>query len=404
MKERSCSADVVVVGAGPVGLFLANLLGLAGVRCLLVDRRPNRGVPSMAIGVMPPSLKRLAAIGVAEQAVAAGCRVSGALVHDEKRVLGRLDLSALPPPFPFILSLPQGDLMGLLADRLASWPTVGYWPCHEMVAVRQGSGFVEAHLQKVGGSGTVSVRSMFLAGCDGHDSTVRQCLRIPFDFKWYNSGFVMGDFEDRTGWADEARLFFTPLGAVESFPLPGGRRRWVAQCSQGSKRRDPAYLAERVAQIARLRLSLSEMLWHSSFRPSRLLCRRFAEGRVALCGDAAHIMSPVGGQGMNAGFGDAWHLGLALAECVKQGTGHRPLLADYSVARRQFAKLAAARAARGMWVGTRTGRGPSLIRSLLLRNVLLQPPFACRLPPYFAMLTLPESKAPSPTLFEESAH
>ena len=128
--------------------------------------------------------------------------------------------------------------------------------------------------------------------------------------------------------------------------------------------------------------------FESAFAVHHRLAKRYFRGRVALCGDAAHLMSPVGGQGMNVGFGDAAGLAGALTTCLRQGADAEPLLADYSRRRQTVAKIAIGRAARGMWLGTRRGRLAGLWREPLLR-LLLAPPLCHELPPYFAMLTLP---------------
>jgi 2-polyprenyl-6-methoxyphenol hydroxylase-like FAD-dependent oxidoreductase len=122
------------------------------------------------------------------------------------------------------------------------------------------------------------------------------------------------------------------------------------------------------------------------------LAQRYVHGRVTLAGDAAHLMSPIGGQGMNVGFGDAAALAEVLADAIKSGADAGPTLAAYERSRRRVAQIAIGRAARGMWVGTRRGALAGLWREPLLR-LLLAPPLCRKLPPYFAMLTLP---GPSP--------
>ena len=137
VSSNSLAADVLVIGAGPVGLFLANLLGQAGTRTLLLEKRRAETAPSMAIGVMPPSLRLFESIALATPLVQAGCAVRSAVVHDEHSMLGRLDFSTLPAPFPFILSIPQGELMRLLRERLAECSSIRFMEGHEAIGIRQ---------------------------------------------------------------------------------------------------------------------------------------------------------------------------------------------------------------------------------------------------------------------------
>ncbi|HAK96812.1 MAG TPA: hypothetical protein DCM87_17930 [Planctomycetes bacterium] len=391
---RGVDADVLVVGAGPVGLFLSGLLGRAGLRTVLIERRQSSAPPSMAIGIMPPSLMMFEAIGAAAPVVAAGCAVATAVVHDHAGELGRVDFTALPPPFAFILAVSQGELMRILRARACSFPSVCVLDGREAVGVRQDSSSVVLQVRDVRDDTRTELTAPFVAACDGCHSTLRRLLGGVHDGKRYRVSFVMGDFPDTTAWAHDAHLFFTPRGSVESFPLPGHRRRWIA-LADGPAADTPA-LVERVRTISGVELDAGAELWHSSFTPERRLARTFSSGRVVLCGDAAHVMSPIGGQGMNTGFGDAWQLAAIMRRLSASHEHHAPLFARYETDRRRAFRIAANRAARGMWLGTRKGRIGSTVRAFVIRRVLLRPPFVLRLPPYFAMLTIPRGRDPLP--------
>ncbi len=384
-------ADVIVVGGGPTGLFLSNLLGKAGISTILLEKYAERSIPSMAIGVMPPSLKMFESIDLAAAVVQAGCEVRTAVVHDQRATLGSLDLTLLPPPYAFVLSVPQGDLMRLLRERLTNWPSVRIMEGCEATAARQDADSVTLRVDSAKDGRSHEVTAAYVVACDGNKSSLRNLLGIERVGGAYAVSFVMGDFPDTTPWSHEAHLFFTPKGSIESFPLPDGRRRWVALTESGKQ--DTDTLVQRVHDLAGVRLDAAHEIWHSSFTPERRLARHFFCGRVALCGDAAHVMSPIGGQGMNTGFGDVWQLAVLLKRLLQTHAPHEDLFAKYEADRRLAFHIAADRAARGMWFGTRTGRWCSALRSLLIRRILFQSPLVRQLPKYFAMLTIPGNDA-----------
>ena len=381
------SADVVIVGGGPTGLFMSNLLGQAGIPTILLEKYSDRAIPSMAIGVMPPSLRMFESIDLAIPVVQAGCPVRTVVVHDQASPLGTLDFASLPPPYAFVLSIPQGELMRFLRARLAHWPSVRIMEGADATAVSQNADFVTVQMGRSIDGGGREVTAPYVVACDGDKSGIRDLLGIARVGGEYAVSFIMGDFPDTTTWAREAHLYFTPTGSVESFPLPGGRRRWVALAD--SEQRDTETLVHRIHAMTGMRLEAASEYWHSSFTPERRLAQSFFRGRVVLCGDAAHVMSPIGGQGMNTGFADVWMLAAILKRLLQTREAHEPLFANYESARRRAFNLAADRASRGMWFGTRTGRLLSAIRARIIRHVLLGRCMARYLPRYFTMLTLP---------------
>ncbi len=335
-------ADVFVVGGGAVGLFLSCRLAQLGVRVRVLERYPTPSLHSRAIGVHPPALERLAVLGLAEKFIQAGVQVTrGHAYTGTKRGtqhLGTLLFSSCPAPYPFILTLPQPRTEALLAARLDELA-----PCARL------SGAEVAGLEPDPNGVTVTLksgealRSRFLVAADGKDSFVRQTLGVPFLGKRYPDAYVMGDFADTTGLVGDAELYFTHAGLVESFPLPGGVRRWVVKTPQFVRK--PTYelvanlvderLGRNIRRSVRLGVPAETNTTPSSFGVQRFLAERFTVGRVAFVGDAAHVLSPIGGQGMNLGWLGAWRLADALA----RGEG----FGDYD-AHRNTAKSAACRA------------------------------------------------------------
>jgi 2-polyprenyl-6-methoxyphenol hydroxylase-like FAD-dependent oxidoreductase len=317
-------------------------------------------------------------------------RVEQAVVHGDHGVLGALSFSSLPAPYPFILSLPQATTVALLETRLSNWPQVELRRGTELLDLEQAADGVTVTLREGDAGPPHHLRCAFLVGADGGHSRVRQLAGIAAVTGSYPQRFVMADVADRSGFGDQAHLFFTGDGSVESFPLPGGQRRWVVQCGGPLEPDLSAFLIEAVRLRTGIDLSRCTQHFTSAYAVGWLLARHYHRGRVGLCGDAAHLMSPVGGQGMNVGFADAAWLANLLIACRRLGAASEPLLTRYGQARQEAARIAIGRAARGMWLGTRHGRLTGLWRDPLLR-LLLTPLLRHRLPAYFAMLTLPHT-------------
>ncbi len=359
---------------------------------MVVEQESGPPMQSMAIGITPPSLDILRQLDLDRPFVEQGVPVSRAYVHEEGRLLGCVTFDNIPSRYRFILSLPQRVTIQLLEKSLARWPCVELRRDAELVGFRQGDGPVLAALRTP--SGEVEVAARLLAGCDGHRSTVRALAGIPAAEHRYRTRFAMADYHDGTGMGPEAHLFFGSRGSVESFPMPGKLRRWIVLTPSDHRAEDEiAVICRRVREETGHDLSSQDPLAHSRFTPKWLLCRAFHRGRIVLAGDAAHVMSPIGGQGMNTGFADVEELSNAIARILRGGARPEPLLRAYTQFRRRAFRMAAARAARGMWLGTRTGRLASKARSCLVRGILLRPPIRQRLAPYFAMLTLPRAPA-----------
>jgi 2-polyprenyl-6-methoxyphenol hydroxylase-like FAD-dependent oxidoreductase len=199
----------------------------------------------------------------------------------------------------------------------------------------------------------------------------------------------MGDFEDRSGLGTEAHLFFTPQASVESFPLPGGLRRWIVLANERGTTPSAEYLVRSVHRLTGHDLSGLPISFLRPFGARRLEVESYHRGRVVLAGDAAHVMSSIGGQGMNTGFADAEMLADQLAYLLQDEDAASGCFALYDRVRRQAFRVAAARAERGMWLGTLRGRAASRLRKWFIRDLLFSSCMERRLAPHFAMLTIP---------------
>lgn len=394
-EERQNNDPIVIVGGGPVGLLLANRLGQRGIPCLLIEKRLAQPDWSRSIGVTPASLAILKRAGLDAAFIGRGVAVKRARVFDDWNEVGTLDFGGLPTEFPFILSIPQSETMSILTENLHHLPLVTFCTGLELQGMTVEGDRARLSLGVAGGRQEVELTARWVIGCDGHDSTVRFLAGFPFSRQCYTPSFVMADYDDKTDWGREARLYFTRFGSLESFPLPGGKRRWVVLLPPGCEDQgSPNLLESRTSLICGHSLAGLNSSLKTTFVPERLLAHTFFRGRAILAGDAAHVMSPIGGHGMNVGFGDVEHLAGLFPDLDEPGRAEA-LLEGYDRRRRVAFEAASRRAAAGMWLGTRTGRHASSVRARCFRWALHSPALSDRLSRHFAMLSTPAGMAPA---------
>jgi len=353
--------DVLVVGAGPTGLALAAALVAGGVRTTVIDRQAEGANTSRAAVVHARTLEVLEAVGVTGRLVARGLQAQRFTIRDRDRVLVPIDFAPLPTPYPYTLMVSQAVTEAVLAERLHELGGRVLRPL-ALQAVAQDDDGVTASLDDGG-----HVRARFVVGADGMHSAVRAAAGIDFEGAAYGESFVLADVRLEGNGAVPEReviLFFSPAGMVVVAPLPDGQHRIVATVDEAPEQPGAAFvqmlLDARGPQARRARIT--ELLWSSRFRVHHRIAARYRAGRVLLAGDAAHVHSPAGGQGMNAGILDA----MALAEALRRALGgDLAALDDYGALRRPVA---------GQVVGlahrlTRLATVPRVLRPL--RNLVL---------------------------------
>jgi len=378
-------AEVLVIGAGPVGMAAALDLALRGRAVRLLEARATRPPGSRAIGVHPPGLAVLRRLGVAEALLSAGWPVRRGRAWGAARPLGTLDLDGLPPPHPFVLTVPQSVTERALRDALARVAPDALELGARVEGVWQDAGGVTL-LGHGPDGGPRRWRADAAVACDGRDGPVRAALGVRRRGGPYPDRFAMADLGDGEGVGlarDEALVHLHRDGVVEGFPLPGGVRRWVVRLAPGDAPPPPdagralaAWVAERVARRTGLHPPPGLAGSASVFGVERWLADRFAVGRVALAGDAAHVLSPIGGQGMNLGWLDAAAIAAAVDEGLAAGGAALPAaLERVARHRRTAARRAIARAAANTALGRPRGALAAVARDAGLTR-LLRPPWA----------------------------
>jgi 2-polyprenyl-6-methoxyphenol hydroxylase-like FAD-dependent oxidoreductase len=313
-------AEVLVVGAGPVGLTAGCQLARLGVRVRVVDRLAAPTTESRAVAVQARSMEMLAALGVLERLEARGRRIGAMEMLAGERVRMRLDLADAPTPHPYLLDVPQPDTEAVLAERAAE---LG-------VAVERGVELTALSQDADGVSLTLSgerVRVGWVVGADGGHSTVRHLVGARLEGGFHGQHFAMADVDVATDLSpDTIRMYSHPDGMGILFPLAGERARIMFQATPTGG--DPtleqiqAWADERMGGRVRVR----NPRWLAWFEVHHAQVAQYRYGRVFLGGDAAHVHSPAGAQGMNTGIQDAANLAWKLALVVRHGAD--PALLD----------------------------------------------------------------------------
>lgn len=342
--------DVVVVGAGPVGLFLGALLLQEGLSVRILEQRTGPSPHSRAIGIHPPALAALEQAGVAAQMVAEAVQIGLGIARSAGTEVARLSFATLASHYPYVLTLPQARTEALLEARVHALDPAALVRGFCVSSMHDAGTF----LTLSGSSSDVEAGTHFQArlvvGADGARSAVRRLLGIPTSGRDYPDTYLMGDFPDTGPDGSAAILYLEPGGILESFPLPGGLRRWVAHTDSLLLDATAADLARIVSERSGVSLEPQANRMLSAFAVRTRLARHMIAGRVALVGDAAHEISPIGGQGMNLGWLDAAELApIVVAALAGKPTGAK--LAAFEKKRMRAARMAARQAQLNMVLG-----------------------------------------------------
>lgn len=340
-KTEAETADVLIAGAGPTGLLLACELQRLGVRVRALDPKCGPTRESRAMIVQARTLEIYGQLGLAREAVRRGQPASGLSAWSGGERLGGLSLGRVgagETPYPFILALEQSENEALLfAHFQALGGEVGWgWALDSFTQDAEG---VTATLRGPNGE-SKACRAAFLCGADGAHSPVRHRLGTPFDGERSPRTLFVADVTAR-GALDETEISvkLSPSSLLLTFPMAGAGHFRLIGMPPGQELAGEAPTFEDVRPLVRdvFGTEVEEVRWFSHYRVSHRVARQFRTGRVFLLGDAAHVHSPVGGQGMNTGLGDAHNLAWKLAAVVR-GQADPDLLESYENERRPFAQ------------------------------------------------------------------
>ncbi|MEV6680909.1 FAD-dependent monooxygenase [Streptomyces erythrochromogenes] len=361
--------EVAIVGAGPTGLALAVTLAGAGIDFVLLDRQAEGANTSRAAVVHARTLEVLDELdpsgALTADLVGRGVPVSRFRIRDGARPLAAVDFDALPTAHPYTLMVPQYETEAVLLSRLRALGGDVHRP-YEVTAVAQDADGVT--LTTATGE---TLRAAHVVGADGMHSAVRTAAGIAFEGGSYGESFVLADVV--MDWAPgprEVSLVFGASGLMVIAPLPGGHYRIVATVAEAPAEPDLAFVRRLLDERVPGQAAVRELVWSSRFRIHHRVADRYRAGRLLLAGDAAHVHSPAGGQGMNTGIQDGYALGRALAAGDLDG---------YEAARRPVALRVVALTHRMTRVATTRNRALRAVRNTLLPVLARIPALRTRL-------------------------
>lgn len=299
------TTEVLIVGAGPSGLALATALKLLDVDVTIIDRQAHGANTSRAAVIHARTLEVLETLSVTSALLERGIIVPTFRIRDRDRVLLDIDFGQLASRYPFTLMCPQDQTEKVLLERFEDLGGRVCWST-EFVRMETHGNDVIIQLRRTSGESTMVAK--WVAGCDGAHSVVREDSGIGFMGGTYAEDFVLADVAMRWPLArDEVDLFLAPDGLVVVAPLPQDRFRIVATVSQAPEKPDVAFMQALLSQRGPSDDPgcISDIVWSSRFRIHHRVAATPLAERIVLCGDAAHVHSPAGGQGMNTGIQDA---------------------------------------------------------------------------------------------------
>jgi len=341
--------NVLVVGAGPTGLTAAAEAVRHGLSVRIVDARENPSIHSKALVLHSRSLEVFTDMGFVNHVLQSGQEFRALNIYAKGKTLTRINFSSIDwqdAIYPFWLSIPQSETERCLEEHLARLG-VQVERRTQLTDLTQQDDRLQATLTRVDNAEEIVSEEVvdvpWLIGCDGARSTTRKLCRIPYEGTTADEVFILGDVQ--LEWEkpeDEGQNFISHDGILMVVPLPQPKcYRIIAHMPDLFVGQEPEITLELLQSLMDQRTGmethLHDFVWSSSFTVKHLVAANHRQGRIFLAGDAAHIHSPVGGQGLNTGIQDAYNLMWKLA-LVHQGKGTEKLLDSYEVERHEVAE------------------------------------------------------------------
>jgi 2-polyprenyl-6-methoxyphenol hydroxylase-like FAD-dependent oxidoreductase len=361
-------SSVLVVGAGPVGLTMAAELARYGVSVRIVEKAAQRTDKSKALVIWSRTLELIDRMGCTASFVTAGMKVAAANIMAGGRQVAHIQLDKIQTPYPYALMIPQNETERVMEEHLNACGVRVERQVELMRFVPEADKVIATLRHADGREETLQVAWMI--GCDGAHSTVRHGLGMQFEGNTQPSDWILGDVHlaGVPVKSDELAFFWHSEGALALFPISPGRYRMIADVGEAhadTHRADPT-LEEIQAMIDRRGpggVVASSPIWLASFRINERKVADYRAGRVFLTGDAAHVHSPAGGQGMNTGMQDACNLAWKLALICRGLAGGELLLDSYSIERSEVGRQVLANAGRLTTLAVLKGGVPQAIRN-----------------------------------------
>ena len=374
--------DVLVIGAGPTGLVLTLWLTSLGVKVRIIDKTADPGTTSRALAVQARTLELYRQLDLTEAVVARGHRVPAVNLWVRAEAAARLPFESVGSgltPYPFLHIFPQDQHERLLIDRLLDLG-IAVERQTELVSFTDGENGVMARLRGPGGQ-EFDCDAHYIAGCDGARSTVREAIGTGFPGGTYRQIFYVADVEAAGPAVNgELHVDLDEADFLGVFPLAGaGRARLIGTVRDERADRADTLTFKDISDraINHLKVRVNKVNWFSTYHVHHRVTHQFRKGRAFLLGDAAHIHSPAGGQGMNTGIGDAINLAWKLAAVIA-GRAPDKLLDSYEAERIGFARRLVATTDRVFSFATSDGRLADFLRTrvaplLIPRAIAFQP-------------------------------
>ncbi|MEX0823491.1 MAG: FAD-dependent monooxygenase [Balneolaceae bacterium] len=380
MSLEKSTCDVVIVGGGPIGLYLAGKLLQKGLEVRVLEKKRQIDLHSKSLGIHPVSMELFEEAGISEPFLQKGIKIKKGTAFINSDRIGEISFEECAKPFNYILALPQFQTETILQKWIDTLSSDTIIRGANVTNLKQYSEKVTATFQYNGEKH--EIQAAFAAGCDGAKSFVRKQAGISFEGSAYPDTYIMGDFTDNTEFGTNAAVYLHKEGLIESFPLPGSHRRWVVKTNSYYKNPARNHIEDLVYQRIGHSLKNQENSMMSSFGVQHKIAGSLHSGRIFLAGDSAHVVSPIGGQGMNLGWLTAERLFQVILQSLKNPERTDHYASEFTRKSRKAAKITAKRAEVNMWLG-RKHRFPFITKALV--SLIVNTPVSARAAKIFTM-------------------